>query len=127
MPFRSLVLVALVIPAVLTGCSKSPRDQLQGKWVGESVGRIHPQQSGAADAWAKGTHLELSGNKVTLSLPAESPRSGTFKVAKMEGKDMEVVFRRAGETEDKTRMRVGEDGRLVWTLATGQELVMRRE
>lgn len=115
--------VALV---ALMGCNKSPRDRLQGKWVGESVGPIHASQRGEAETWARNTRLEFAGNKVTVSVPAESPRSGTFKVARVDEREMDLVFKRPEGGEDKTRVRMNEDGKMVWVMGS-TELVMHRE
>lgn len=119
-------LVVLAAAASLGGCNKSPRDKLQGKWVGETVGQVHASQQGQAETWAKNTHLEFAGNKVTVSVPAESPRSGTFKIAKVDGNEMDLLFKRPEGSEDKTRVRMNEDGKMVWMLG-GTEMVMRRE
>ncbi|MBL9021911.1 MAG: hypothetical protein JNL21_06900 [Myxococcales bacterium] len=126
MRVRSVVLSSIVVATLLTGCEKSPRDKLQGKWVGETVGQVHPSQQARAEGWARGTQLEFSGNKVTISVPAESPRTGTFKIAKQEGKNLELVFKRPGGGDDKAELALAENDKLVWTLGGGVQLVMRR-
>jgi hypothetical protein len=126
MRVRSVVLSSIVAATLLTGCEKSPRDKLQGKWVGETVGQVHPSQQARAEGWARGTQLEFSGNKVTISVPAESPRTGTFKIAKQEGKNLELVFKRPGGGDDKAELALAENDKLVWTLGGGVQLVMRR-
>jgi hypothetical protein len=111
----------------ISGCEPSPRDRLQGKWVGEEVQEIHPSQQGRAAGWARGTRLEFAGNKVTVAVPAESPRTGTFKVAKVDKQGLEVVFRRPEGGEDRSHFAFSDDGRLLWTLGGGVQLVMRKE
>ncbi|MFO0551389.1 MAG: hypothetical protein U0271_23565 [Polyangiaceae bacterium] len=111
---------------LITGCSKAPRDKLQGRWEGESISAMHPSQSERAQGWVKGTHLEFSGNKVTVSIPAESPRTGTFRVEKAEGDTMDVVFKRSEGGEDRSKIRMTDDGKLVWALNGGVELTMKR-
>lgn len=124
---RFVIVPLLLGTAALASCSKSPRDRLQGKWVGESVSEVHPSQAGQAQGWAKGTMLEFAGNKVTVAVPAESPRTGTFKIDKVEGDKLDLVLRRAGGGEDRTRVALAEDGKLLWSLGGGVQLLLRRD
>ncbi len=120
-----IVLALLALP-VLGACDKSPRDRLQGKWRGVSVDRLaSAQQQLKADGWVKGTTLEFSGNKVTVAIPAESPRTGTFKVAKVEGDKMTIAFKRPEGGEDASSFRFSQDGKLVWSLG-GADVVMAK-
>lgn len=125
---RVVFVLPLLLATFAMGCNKSPRDKLQGKWVGEDVQHVHPSQLARAQGWVKETRLELNGNNATVSIPAEEPRSGSFKVAKVEGNDMDVVFiRKAGAGEDRSKMSIAEDGKLHWTMDNGVVLVMHRE
>lgn len=110
-----------------TGCEKSPRDKLQGKWIGESIRNVHADQQGRAEGWARGTRVEFAANKVTVGIPAESARTGTYTIAKADGNDLELVFKRPEGTEDRSRVRFTDDGKLAWTLKSGQEITLRRE
>lgn len=124
---RRLLGALLLMVLGLAGCEKSPRDKLQGKWIGESVHNVNPDQQGRADGWARGTRVEFAANKVTVGIPAESPRTGTYMVAKAEGDAFELVFKRPEGSEDRSRMRFTEDGKLAWTLKGGTEITLRRE
>jgi hypothetical protein len=124
---RPLVILPLLLAATALGCQKSPRDRLQGKWVGEGISAVHPSQAARADGWAKGTRLEFSGNTVTVAIPAEAPRSGTYKIAKAEGNDLDVVFSREGGSADRSRLNLTEDGKLRWILNSGVEILLHRE
>jgi hypothetical protein len=120
------IVIALVALPLLEGCDKSPRDRLQGKWRGVSVDRLQSsQQQLKADGWVKGTTLEFSGNKVTVAIPAESPRSGTFKIAKVEGDKMTLAFKRAEGGEDSADFKFSPDGKLVWKLG-GADVVLAK-
>lgn len=127
MRVRAALLAPIVLGLFSFGCGKSPRDKLQGTWVGESVQKVHPSQAERAQGWVKGTRVEFAGNKVTVAIPTESARSGTYRVAKVEGDEMDMVFKRPEGGEDTTRMRVGKDGKLVWALGGGTELVMTKQ
>ena len=122
------VRVAAVLPLLLllAACDKSPRDKLQGSWVGVEATAIHPSQAAAANGWARGLRLEIAGNKATVGVPAESPRSGTFKVAKADDGQLDVCCKRPEGGEDRSRMAFREDGKLVWTLGGGVQVVMTK-
>jgi len=126
MRFPTILIVPL-IGTVAAGCAKSPRDKLQGKWIGEAAQEVHPSQAAQASGFAKGTRLEFAGNKVTVAIPAEAPRTGTFKIDKAEGNTLDVVFKRMGGGEDRARLALADDGKLIWTLGGGVQFVMRRE
>ena len=66
MRVRAALLAPIVIVFFSFGCAKSPRDKLQGTWVGESVQKIHPSQADRAQGWVKGTRVEFAGNKVAV-------------------------------------------------------------
>jgi hypothetical protein len=126
MRVRQVFVLPLFMVSVF-GCEKSPRDKLEGKWVGEGVAQVHATQMGRADEWVKQTHVEFSGSNVTVAIPAEEPRSGTFKVAKAEGNDLDVVFKRKAGGEDRTKITLLEEDRLKWTLSNGVELTMKKQ
>ena len=126
MRVRSALLPSIVVALALAGCEKSPRDKLQGKWVGESVAQVHPSQLARAEGWARGTQLEFSGNRVTVSVPAESPRTGTFRIAKEDSKKLDVLFKRPEGGEDRAELALSDDGKLFIKMGGGVELVMKR-
>lgn len=128
MRVRSVVLFPLLLTTACFGCDKSPRERLEGKWIGEGVAQVHPSQAGRAEAWVKQAHVEFNGSNVTVAIPAEEPRSGTFKIAKAEGNEMDVVFKRKGSGgEDRSKMTLIEEDQLRWTLGNGVELMLRKE
>src|ERR1044072_969079 len=85
--------LVFVLPAT-AGCEKTPKDRLQGRWLGESAENVSEAQVAKVTGWVKGTAFEFSGSKVTVTIPAESPRTGQFKVAKVEGEKITVSFLR---------------------------------
>jgi hypothetical protein len=115
--------LAITIPAV-SGCEKSPRDKLQGRWLGESIENVPAHQLQKATGWVKGTAIEFNGNKVTVTIPAESPRSGTFKVSRHEGEALVVSFNRDEGGHDEAEMTLVGDQQLRWKIGEGREVVM---
>ena len=119
----TLALAALTLPAAV-GCQKTPRDKLQGRWLGEGVENFPAQQVPKATGWVKGTAIEFAGNKVTVTVPAETPRTGTFKVARVEGEKVVVSFARDEGGTDEAAFRFVNEGTMRWDMGNGREVVM---
>ncbi|MBK8258699.1 MAG: hypothetical protein IPK82_39330 [Polyangiaceae bacterium] len=119
----TLALAAITLPTAV-GCQKSPRDRLQGRWLGEGVENFPTQQVPKATGWVKGTAVEFSGSKVTVTVPAETPRSGTFKVARVDGEKIVVAFTRDEGGTDETAFRFVNETTLRWDAGNGREIVM---
>ena len=122
---KSLVVLALALPLCTLACSKSPKDRLQGKWLGDSISNIGPEQTADVTAWVKGTSLEFSGERLTVTIPAEQPRSGEFKVAKVDGKKVTLAVNREGGSDAATVV-FADDGSLQWDVGEGRFITMTR-
>jgi hypothetical protein len=117
--------LALVITSTaVAGCEKSPKDKLQGRWLGESIENVPAAQAPKANGWVKGAAMEFAGNKVTVTIPAEAPRSGTFKVARADGDRLLVSFQREAGGHDEAEMQMVGDQMLKWRIGDGREIVM---
>lgn len=122
---KTALALAISLPAV-AGCDKSPRDRLQGRWLGESIENVPVSQVQKATGWVKGTAIEFNGGKVTVTIPAETPRSGTFKVTRKEGDTLLVSFLRDEGGRDEAEMALVGDGVLRWRIGEGREIVMTK-
>jgi hypothetical protein len=122
---KAALALAITLPAT-AGCEKSPRDRLQGVWVGESIENVPVAQLQRATGWVKGTAIEFSGSKVKVTIPAETPRSGTFKVSRTEGDALVVSFNRDEGGHDEAEMSLVGDKELRWKIGQGREIVMVR-
>jgi hypothetical protein len=122
---KSVVLLALALSVSALACSKSPKDRLQGKWLGDSVTNVSPEQSADVTAWVKGTSLEFAGDRMVVTVPAEQPRGGEFKVAKVDGRKLSVAVAREGGS-DTTTLTLAEDSTLHWDIGEGREVVLAR-
>lgn len=121
----SLVFLGLVATSLLA-CGREPRERLQGTWQGIAVDGLEGDRLAKAEGWARGARLEFVGNKVTVGVPAESPRSGTFKVAQIDGDRVRVQFRRPEGGEDLSEFRFAEDGTLRWHLGDAQVVLAKQ-
>ncbi len=126
MRIRSKTALALVFALpVAAGCEKSPKDKLQGRWLGESIENVPLAQLTKSTGWVKGTAIEFQGNKVTVTIPAETPRTGSFKVARGTEPDALLVsFVRDEGGHDEAEMKLVGDQTLRWRIGDGREIVM---
>jgi hypothetical protein len=121
---KTALALAITLPAA-AGCSKTPRDRLQGRWYGETITNAPEEQVAKATGWVKGTAIEFSGSKATVTIPAETPRSGTFKITKVEGDRVTVAFLRSEGGRDETDFRLAPDDRtLRWDIGAGREVIL---
>ena len=120
---KTALVLAITLPAT-AGCEKSPKDRLQGRWLGESIENVPVSQIQKATGWVKGSAIEFSGNKVTVTIPAETPRTGSFKVARKDDDTLLVSFLREEGGRDEAEMRLVGDGQLRWRIGDGREIVM---
>lgn len=122
---RHALFFALVLPAA-TGCEKTTKDRLEGRWLGEAVDNAPAAQAAQIAGWAKGTAIEFAGSKATITIPAESPRTGSYQITRDDGQSLLLAFSRAEGGKDEAAFRfVGED-QLRWSLPEGPELVLVR-
>ncbi|HVY48323.1 MAG TPA: hypothetical protein VHB21_20690 [Minicystis sp.] len=123
---RWMSTLAVALAALAVGCEKSPRDRLQGRWLGESIDNVPADEVQKATGWVKGTAMEFSGNKVTVTIPAETPRTGSFKVTKAEGDRLVVSFFREEGGRDDAEVQLVGDQALRWHIGQGREIVLIR-
>jgi hypothetical protein len=120
---KTALALAITLPAA-AGCEKSPRDKLQGRWLGDSIENVPVSQLQKATGWVRGTQIEFSGNKVTVTIPAETPRSGSFKVSRKDDETLLVSFNRDEGGHDEAEMMLVGDQQLRWRIGEGREIVM---
>jgi hypothetical protein len=119
--------VTLFFSLALAGCEDTPKERLEGRWVGERAEDFSAQQQARAAGWVTGASFEFKGNRVTVSIPAESPRQGTFKVAQVDGEQLRVSFLRPHGAADDVTLRFEGDQHLRWMLGDGRSIVLRKE
>ena len=110
-----------------TGCGGGPADKLAGKWVGERIDNVSAEQVARATAWVKATTLEFAGDKLTVTIPTEPARKGTFKVAKVDGDKVVLSVRRKDSpTRDEATFLLQGDKTLRWDIGQSREITLVR-
>ena len=120
---RAALAVLLVVPAA-AGCSRTPKDRLQGRWLGDTIENVPAAHLTKALGWVKGTALEFNGTKATVMIPAESPRTGTFRVTEADGDRVTVSFLREEGGRDEADFQFVGESQLRWTVGDGRQIVL---
>jgi hypothetical protein len=123
---KTALALAITLPAV-AGCEKSPKDRLQGQWDGQSIENLPAAHAQKATGWVKDTHLTFSGNKVTVQIPAEAARTGSFTAVRKEGDALLVVFKRDEGGRDEAEMALVGERELHWKIGQGREIVLTKK
>jgi hypothetical protein len=110
----------------LVGCEKTPKERLEGRWVGERVDNFPPGQVARAQGWVTGTSFEFQGSRVVVTIPAESPREGTFQLAQAGDDQLLVTFLRPQGMRDQVAFAFDGEDRLRWMLGDGRSIVLRK-
>jgi hypothetical protein len=118
-------LALLALGAV--GCAHPVQKQLDGRWLGQSVENFDDEHVALATGWAKGTSFEFAGSSVTVAIPAEDPRTGSYEVARVDRNDVYLAIRRPDGAVDKALFRLDDEHSIRWMLGDGRSLVLNRE
>lgn len=121
------VLAAVVLAAGLGGCGHPVERKLEGRWLGESVENFDAPAVAAATGWAKGTSMEFAGSTLTVSIPAEEPRTGEYKIVKVYKNDVQIAVTRKDGTVDQAKFILDDDRSMRWRLSDGRAIVMHRQ
>ena len=120
-----LFLVLAAVEAV--GCGHPVKRQLEGRWFGESVENFEQRELPAAVGWARGVSFEFAGETITVSVPAEEPRTAPYQVASVQRNDVRLAVKRATGETDSVRFRLDDERNIRWMLDDHHAVVLRRE
>lgn len=125
---RHMVFLALALSTcLLSGCAKKPEEKLSGKWVGDRIDNVSADEVARATGWVKGTTFEFAGDRLTVTIPAEPSRKGTFKVSRVEGDKMVLLVARSdSSTYDETTLTLRGDKGMSWDIGHGREVLLVR-
>lgn len=95
--------------------------------MGESVENFEDEDVAAASGWARGTSFEFAGTELTVAIPAEEPRSATYRVVGVHQKKVRLaVVDRQGQT-DELRLILDDESSLRWLIDERRAVVLRRQ
>jgi len=119
--------MAFLLAAGVTGCGHPVQKKLEGRWLGDGVENFDDDAVASATGWAKGASMEFAGSSVTVTIPAEEPRSGKYKVVSVHDSDVELSIQRKDGAVDRVRFKLDDERSMRWMLDDGRAVVMRRE
>jgi hypothetical protein len=126
LPRRIAIALALLPAIALFGCGHPAERALSGRWLGERVENFDLDDVAAATAWARGTSFDFEGHRLTVAVPAEEPRTGTYRLVAIEEQKVRLnVLDSDGEQTDLDLI-VDDSESLRWVLGEGRSLVMKK-
>ena len=124
---RGSITGLLLLVGAITGCGHPVQKKLEGRWLGDGVENFDDDVVASATGWAKGASMEFAGSSVTVTIPAEEPRSGKYKVVSVHEGDVELAIQRRDGAVDKVRFKLDDERSMRWVLDDGRAVVLRRE
>lgn len=110
----------------LGACSHPAEKALEGEWYGTSVENFDDGEVAGATGWARGTSFVFKGNHVKVTVPAEKSRSGVFRLAAIEDRQVSLVVLDSHGEESELDLIVDDEKSLRWVLGEGRAVVLRR-
>lgn len=119
--------MALACAVSLTGCGNPVSRHLEGRWFGESVENFDDNEIPAATGWAKGMSMEFAGSTITVIVPAEEPRTGQYRIAKVDTRDAYLVIEQPTGKQDRVHFHLDSPDSIRWMLGEGRAIVLQRD
>lgn len=117
----------LTLSNVLGACAHPAERALEGKWHGDGVENFALEEMAAATAWARGTSFEFDGPRLTVAVPAEEPRHGTYRLAAIEDRTVKLTVLDGSGEQSELELIVDDKESLRWVLGEGRALVLKRQ
>ncbi|HEY5955692.1 MAG TPA: hypothetical protein VIV60_04025, partial [Polyangiaceae bacterium] len=97
-----------------------------GRWYGEQIESVAPEDLSAATGWVKGTSFVFKGETLTIEIPAEAPRSGRFEVLAQSSAKITLAVHRPDGATDELNLKLDGERSMRWLLPEGRSIVMGR-
>lgn len=128
LPLRLPTIALSFAFAVFSGACAHPAERaLEGRWAGDHVENFSIDEMAAATAWARGTSFEFRGKNLTVAVPAEEPRHGTYRLAAIEDRTVTLTVLDPSGEQSELALIVDDDSSLRWVLGEGRSLVLKRQ
>jgi hypothetical protein len=117
--------VAFALCAV--GCAHPAERALRGRWLGEAVENFDQDDLAEATAWARGTMLEFRSSNITVAIPSEESRTGTYMLSSVADRTVKLRVLDLEGQESDMELVVDDEDHLRWLLGDGRAVVMKHE
>jgi len=121
--YRAALLGTLLLSLA---CAHPAERALEGRWRGTSVENFDDGQVAAATGWARGTELSFRGHRVTVAVPAEEPRTGSYTLEAIDDRKVTLSVLGADGEESSMQVIVDDETTLRWVLSEGRTVLMKR-
>ncbi|HEX9621125.1 MAG TPA: hypothetical protein VF989_13370 [Polyangiaceae bacterium] len=108
-------------------CSHPIQSKLEGRWLGDAVENFDDPVVASATGWVKGTSFEFAGPNLTIAIPGEEPRTGSYRVAGARKSLIKLAITRADGGSDRAELRMDSDNSMRWMLDNSRAVVLRRD
>jgi hypothetical protein len=112
---------------LVAACGHPLERKLEGRWLGQGVENFDDRDMASATGWAKGLLFEFAGSSLTVSIPAEEPRTAPYRVASAYHNDVKLSVERKDGKVDTLSLKLDDEQSLRWVLGDGRSVVLRRE
>ena len=117
----------LTLSTSVVACAHPAERALAGRWHGDAVENFSLEEMAGATAWARGTSFEFDGPRLTVAVPAEEPRHGTYRLASIEDRTVKLTVLDASGEQSELELIVDDKESLRWVLGEGRALVLKRQ
>jgi len=114
-----------VLALGLLACGGGGSKRLQGKWHGLRAEGVAVASQAAANAFATGMTLEVSGDSITVTTPHDK-QSGRYKVVKEDKSTLVLTTDKDGPKEPQTFTFV-DDKTVKWLVMDGELIVLGKQ
>lgn len=122
-PNRAALLLLLLLPLA---CAHPAERAIEGRWRGTSVENFDEGQVAAATGWARGTELSFRGHRVTVAVPAEEPRTGSYTLESIDERRVTLSVLGPDGERSSLQVIVDDETTLRWVLSEGRTVLMKR-
>ncbi|HLV67638.1 MAG TPA: hypothetical protein VKY73_17585 [Polyangiaceae bacterium] len=112
---------------VAVGCGHPMSRKLEGTWLGDGVESFEERHIARATGWAKSLRFTFSGSELTVSIAAEEPRSGAYRIRSVRNSQVLLAVRRPDGREDLAQLELDGEHKLRWKVDEDRAIVLRRE
>jgi hypothetical protein len=124
-PLQWILKISVIL--AVQGCAHPAERALAGRWLGESVENFDQDELAEATAWARGTMLEFKSSKITVAIPSEESRTGTYLLSSVVDRNVKLRVLDIDGQEADMEVVVDDEDHLRWLLGDGRSVVMKRE
>jgi len=114
------------IMLLASACGHPAERRLEGRWRGDSVQKFAIEELAAATGWARATTFDFHDKKLTVAIPAEDPRTGTFEIASFRDGRVALAVTRPDGTRDRLDLILDDERSMRWVLDRERTITMQR-